>query len=273
MSLPTSTGSDSPKDPTGFAQIPRWLQQDPSIPGYTKLVYLALSSRVDKYGTAFPSHATIAAEASCSVASVKRALVELREIGVIEWTNAARRSGGQSANEYTVKNNARRPKRSTEPVDNSDTGSSGRATPQLSQSEGVAQGGLPLNESHLTRPNLTSQSHTEAHLPSAPASTDDERFIHPASPTPLQVFGGRHEVNVIDFLTSVGHVFADCGLRDDQVVTLCHEIVAKSKVPVANPTAYAIAAVRRDGFEWQQRAFELVGHLEVETILLDGNPF
>ncbi|MWV50092.1 hypothetical protein GRS96_12515 [Rathayibacter sp. VKM Ac-2803] len=272
MSLPTSTGTDSPKDPTGFAQIPRWLQQDSSIPGYTKLVYLALSSRVDKYGTAFPSHATIAAEASCSIASVKRALVELREIGVVEWTNAARGNGGQSANEYTVKNHARRPKRSAEPVDNSAGGSSGRATPQLSLSEGVAQGERPLNESHLTRPNLTSQSHTEAHQGHAPASTDGEIHL-PASPTPLQVFGGRHEVNVVDFLSSVGHVFADCDLNDEQFATLCHEIVAKSKLPVANPTAYAIAAVRRDGFEWQQRAFELTGELLAEKLLLEGNAF
>ena len=71
-------------DDQGWAAIPVWLQRDPDVDIYVKTVYLALSSRVDRDGVCFPSQARIAAEASCSERQVRRALTELKRLGLIE---------------------------------------------------------------------------------------------------------------------------------------------------------------------------------------------
>jgi hypothetical protein len=138
-------------DPEGFAIIPRWLQQDASIAGYVKLVYLAIASHVNRSGITSLSHRRIAAEASCSVASVKRALVELRALDVLSWTEQYRDGGtGQTSNVYKlVIGNAAysRPATPAYPSSEGTEPSSAGATPQLSQSWGVAQGELPKNES------------------------------------------------------------------------------------------------------------------------------
>lgn len=68
----------------GFAVIPIWLVRDPDVDTYTKMVYLALSSRVGPDGTCFPSQARLAMEASCSERQVRRALTTLKERGLIE---------------------------------------------------------------------------------------------------------------------------------------------------------------------------------------------
>lgn len=88
--------------PEGFAMMPRWLQRDPNVSAAAKLVYLALSSRAGRSGESWPKHATIALEASCSVATVKRALVELRGLGVIEWDTRLRPNGTKTANRYRL---------------------------------------------------------------------------------------------------------------------------------------------------------------------------
>lgn len=67
-----------------------------------KLVYMSLSSRLNCGDGNWPSHSTIASEASCSVATVKRALVELRDAGVIEWRHRSDGKGGQTTNDYRL---------------------------------------------------------------------------------------------------------------------------------------------------------------------------
>lgn len=135
------------RGPQGFAQIPRWVQQSDTISGPAKLVYLALSSRSDRYGQSHPSHATLAREASCSVATVKRALDDLRELGLVEWDVRFRDDNeGQTSNVYTIAVGQR-------------PGSQG-ATPRSPMSQGVAQGELPPSSGRATK-NETQKNETQ----------------------------------------------------------------------------------------------------------------
>lgn len=67
-----------------------------------KCVYMSLSSRINCGAGNWPSHSLIAEESSCSIATVKRALVELREAGVVEWRQRTNGKGGQTSNEYRL---------------------------------------------------------------------------------------------------------------------------------------------------------------------------
>lgn len=67
-----------------------------------KVVYMSLSSRINCGAGNWPSHALIAEESSCSIATVKRALVELRDAGAVEWRQRATLKGGQTSNEYRL---------------------------------------------------------------------------------------------------------------------------------------------------------------------------
>jgi hypothetical protein len=143
------------EDAEGFAIIPRWLQQDETVPGYVKLVYLALASHVNRSGITSLSHKRIAAEASCSVPSVKRALNQLRDLKVLSWEQQRHVSGtGQTSNLYTLvigQAAYSRPNVEAEEMANpgspSTTPSSPEAPAPLTESRGVALPDLPKNES------------------------------------------------------------------------------------------------------------------------------
>ena len=69
----------------GFAAVPNWLVRDDTISGHAKLVFMVLSSHAGRAGTWAMTHRQIAAEAGLGVTSVKAALTELRELGVVGW--------------------------------------------------------------------------------------------------------------------------------------------------------------------------------------------
>lgn len=96
------TEAEQPETLTGWAAIPVTLVRSTTLSGNAKLVYLSLSSRLGYSAGNWPSHATIAAEASCSVATVKRALAELKAAGVIDWRHRSNGKGGQISNEYRL---------------------------------------------------------------------------------------------------------------------------------------------------------------------------
>lgn len=89
-------------DEIGWSAAPNCIVRSTKLSGSAKLVYLSLASRLNYTGGNWPSHTTIAAEASCSVATVKRALNELREAGVIEWESRTDLRGGQMTNAYRL---------------------------------------------------------------------------------------------------------------------------------------------------------------------------
>jgi DNA-binding MarR family transcriptional regulator len=68
----------------GWAAVPNWLIRDPSIDVTTKVVYLVLSSRVDRDSVCWPSQVTLAGEAGVSVPTVKRHLARLRGLGLVQ---------------------------------------------------------------------------------------------------------------------------------------------------------------------------------------------
>lgn len=86
----------------GWTAIPNWIARDPKISTNAKAVYMALSSRLGRDGVVIPKHATIAAEMGMSVSTVRRALHDLRELGVLSWRPQYRPDGSQSSNVYAI---------------------------------------------------------------------------------------------------------------------------------------------------------------------------
>jgi hypothetical protein len=86
----------------GFATIPRAIQRDPDVTWQEKAVYLALSSRANARLQCWPSHATIAQDASVSVSTAKRGLESLRKRGLIVWSPYPTDDAGQTVNVYTL---------------------------------------------------------------------------------------------------------------------------------------------------------------------------
>lgn len=87
----------------GFAAVPNWIVREPSISLHEKIVYLVLSSHIGDQGTWFMSHAQIAEEAGISTASVKRALLSLRERRVVTWFGRVDPiTGAQLGNSYRI---------------------------------------------------------------------------------------------------------------------------------------------------------------------------
>lgn len=89
-------------DEPGWSAVPNTITRSTKLSAGAKLVYLSLSSRLNCADGNWPSHATIATEASCSVATVKRALAELKAAGVIEWRHRSDGKGGQVSNVYRL---------------------------------------------------------------------------------------------------------------------------------------------------------------------------
>lgn len=85
----------------GWTAVPNTVSRS-KLSMAAKCVYISLSSRINCGAGNWPSHALIAEEASCSVATVKRALVELRDAGVVEWRQRTNGKGGQTSNEYRL---------------------------------------------------------------------------------------------------------------------------------------------------------------------------
>lgn len=67
----------------GFASIPIWMMREKDISRRAILVYASLSSRAG-LGAIYPSQATIAEESGVSERTVRAALQELEDLGVIE---------------------------------------------------------------------------------------------------------------------------------------------------------------------------------------------
>ncbi len=94
---------ESNQPSNGFAAVPTWMVRDTTrISKHALLVYVALAHRVDEYGEAFPSIATLASEARCSRTSAKLALDELQSLGILSRRRTQRDDGGWGHNIYRV---------------------------------------------------------------------------------------------------------------------------------------------------------------------------
>lgn len=275
---------------SGFAVIPRWIQRHESLSGEAKLVYIALTSRIDEDGKCNPGHKLLAKEASCSVSTVKRALEELRDLGVVSWTATRRDSGARSSNSYTVLSSPPTKPRiaasdpvdnpTSDPVDNSgglvhtERGTSPVWTrPQSTQDYLVNES--QFNESQFNETSVPSYSHQGAGVRS---DRTDESIDRPVRViTPRSVFGGRREIDPIAFATAVGEILASSGIDDDGIEKLGHEICAQSSVPVRDGTKYAISAFLQSyqagEIRWLVRAQQIATETAQQRFELAGNDF
>lgn len=245
-------------DPKGFAQMPRWLQRSEDATGPAKLVYLALSSRANKYGQSTPSHGRLAREASCSVATVKRALEELRDVHkVVSWETRRRGAQGMTSNVYTIGIAARLPNVSdpsngavaqTElhPVDNPE----GVAHPELGGSSHRATNERePFND-------LTQSSRSTHHGGAVDNHDDDDRRNRRSNyPTPGDV-AKTQTLNLRELADQVSDILGDFDLDHDQLAVIATEILGKASEPVLHPTAYVAKAIRTKPWVHQSRALE-----------------
>ena len=96
--------TDSPEGlTTGWAAIPRWVLWETHLSSAARLVLVALLARENRDGVCWPSHARIAQDTALGVTSVKNALTELREAGLVSWETRQEREGGQGTNLYQVR--------------------------------------------------------------------------------------------------------------------------------------------------------------------------
>jgi hypothetical protein len=248
------------EDERGFAQIPKWLQRSTSTTAKAKLVYLALSSRADKHGQSFPSHETIAVEASCSVASVKRALVELRDLGVVSWTARARQDGsGQTSNTYRITVSL--------PVDNSPEPVAHGELPALL----VAHGELGGSSQGATNENQIKKDLNKSSVPNKTQVTgavdnsgdDDRESIHP---TPAKI--AQHKSG-IDWPAVLRRCPAFTHFDPATLMTIGATILSRAKTRVVDETAFVAQALHNDPFEWEQHAFDV----EANRSARGGNDF
>lgn len=266
MTTTTITPGDDEDVPKGFAQMPRWLQRDPDVSAAAKLVYLALSSRAGQAGESVPAHKRLAAEASCSIPSVKRALKELRDLGVVEWTKRARPDSGQTSNEYRI-SIARRP------VDKS----SSEDVPPPAHTDPPPNSDLPpsshraTNESQVNEEQTINQSSGLTLVDGAVDNSGDDDRKSPTGhhPSPADVRARRRELDVIAIFTATGRIFADVEIGDAGMLRLAQVILGRASAPVINPTQYVIRAILNAPHEWQREAFAL----DEETAARGGNPF
>ena len=111
----------------GFAAVPTWMIRDTEVSVYALNVYAALASRAGLYEI-HPSQAALAREARCSDRQVRRALVELEELGVVERVRRTS-TRGRATNAYTLHPNGRRKvpdsQSATSEVPDSQSGGSG----------------------------------------------------------------------------------------------------------------------------------------------------
>src|SRR5690606_9038682 len=87
---------------TGFAAVPNWLVEEPTVSAHEKLVYLILSSKIGDQGAWFIGHSEIASMAGISVSSVQRALLSLRERAIITWQPRYNQAGQRIGNQYRL---------------------------------------------------------------------------------------------------------------------------------------------------------------------------
>jgi len=148
-----------------WVKFPKWLL-GVSTPN-EKAVLMALSSHG---GEIFPSHAVLAHEAGCSVATLKRVLVELKRKGWISWQERFR-SNQQTTNVYQLHLGDLE----------WNPPSSNRATRSLNVSDRVAQDELPGSSQRATerdllnKNSLTRHTHTEPAAPAPPVSRENRR--------------------------------------------------------------------------------------------------
>lgn len=142
---------------------------------------------------------------------------------------------------------------SDQPVDNVEE--SPVRTPPFSEESPVHDPLMPGVQTHPSRdlpPVTTQQSSTEGHH-SAPVDNAKEPTVIVPAPKP-QTF---RPLDLIAVTTSTARLLAPTGITERGIADLAAEILSHAATIVLDPTAYVIGTIRRDGHEWQARAFKI----------------
>lgn len=119
-------------------KVPAALMSDASLSANAKLTYIALARYANTRRQAWPSLATLAADAGISSSSVKRGRDELKAAGWVTWKPRATSSGMKASTLYTLSvpdGPQRTIDGSDRPIDGSQ-GTSGWSTQTLSMGQG-----------------------------------------------------------------------------------------------------------------------------------------
>lgn len=73
------------------------------LPSRAKTVYMYLKDRSNADGECWPAIKTIARDTSMSVSTVKRAVADLVQVGLLCKEKRFRENGGNSSNKFTLK--------------------------------------------------------------------------------------------------------------------------------------------------------------------------
>ncbi len=73
------------------------------LPSRAKTVYMYLKDRSNAEGECWPAIKTIARDTSMSVSTVKRAIADLMQLGLLRKGKRYRENGGNSSNRYFLK--------------------------------------------------------------------------------------------------------------------------------------------------------------------------
>lgn len=77
----------------GWSSIPNWLLDDTDVPLHSKMVFIYLASHLDEDGIAFPGQPLIAERLNISVPTVRRAIRDLRQRGLVSVHTVATPTG------------------------------------------------------------------------------------------------------------------------------------------------------------------------------------
>jgi DNA-binding IclR family transcriptional regulator len=88
---------------SGFAILPRWVLFETDLSEHARMVLLVLTAFVNSQSQeCWPSHATIAKGGGMSAPTVKRALNDLRDAGLVTWEPRFDHESGQTSNVYRL---------------------------------------------------------------------------------------------------------------------------------------------------------------------------
>lgn len=92
-----------------YAIVPEWIADSPDISHVGVRLYVILARYANADGSAHPGRKTLADRLRCSVDTIDRSLAELEAAGAIEIVKRQRADGGQSSNQYILRESAAPP--------------------------------------------------------------------------------------------------------------------------------------------------------------------
>lgn len=150
----------------GWTKVPHAIARSTTLSPIAKLVWLAIASRANPEGVAWPSRQTVADETGVSKASVARALPELRSAGLLTWTQAIAKDGTPCGpNTYRVQGVSH----TDTPLSQSDTPLSHTDTP------GASQGDTGVSHTETLRRPIKEEPKKKTLAPAA-ATTQNDKF-------------------------------------------------------------------------------------------------